>query len=345
MSNPNIQLAPGEKGLYSRNFRPNLLLFWLQTTMVVTNKRIMVRYPNTLLGIIPLGYEESSMPIGSVAGINTAQRVNVGRLLLFGVLALISFVIMIQGFSGGGAGMAVTFLILMIVFGAMAANAITSALVVTNNGGGKAENSVSILDKAALQAFTNKANEIIYSASTSGSSWDMQYANNQEGFQNRANYGIVGHPGNEPEFGGNSYRAPEFTGEGYGNPGNGFGNQGFQGNGYQGFQGNPGNGYGNQGFQGNGYQGYQGIGYAPQANQGAFNPNNPNGYNPNFQGNGFDQNQQANGFGDQNSFLQEETNSSASTDFGSEPPAAGESTDVLAKDHDQAEGPAKESDQ
>ena len=72
-------LAPGEQGLYSRSFRPNLILFWLRTTMLVTNKRIAVKSPNTILGVIPLGYEERSMPLGSVAGVTANLRVRLGR--------------------------------------------------------------------------------------------------------------------------------------------------------------------------------------------------------------------------------------------------------------------------
>ncbi|MEK0372832.1 hypothetical protein [Corynebacterium mastitidis] len=165
-----IILAPGEKGLYAQQFRPRLTLFWLSTTMVVTNKRILIRYPNTILGAIPLGFEEMAMPIGSVAGVTVSQKVKVGQLLFSGFLALI---LILSGFSqvGSSIGMAFILILLGAFFGAVALNAIGSSFAVTNSGGGRNECTVSILEKEKLTQFKNKANEIVYSASPGGASW------------------------------------------------------------------------------------------------------------------------------------------------------------------------------
>jgi hypothetical protein len=179
MANTDIMLAPGEQGLYSRSFRPNLILFWLRTTLLVTNKRIAVKGPNTILGVIPLGYEERSMPIGSVAGVTANVRVRLGRLVLFGLLALACFV---WTFSDGFSFLGFLF---TLIFAALAANAILNSLTITNNGGGTSDATVSILDSAALSEFKDRANEYIYSSSTSGTSWNQHYAAGSEGFQNQ----------------------------------------------------------------------------------------------------------------------------------------------------------------
>ncbi|WP_185769322.1 hypothetical protein [Corynebacterium anserum] len=181
MATTDILLAPGERGLYSRSFRPNLVLFWLRTQMVVTNKRIAVKYPNTVLGVIPLGFEERSMPMGSVAGVTTSFKVFLGPLLFHSFLALIFFILM---FNGGVGFNSLLFLILFSLFAAFAASAIRSSMVVTNNGGGIQTNTVSFLEKGALEDFKNKANEIIYSASDGGTSWTDSYRDNSQGFQN-----------------------------------------------------------------------------------------------------------------------------------------------------------------
>lgn len=182
-----ILLAPGEQGLEARKVRPNLVLFWLNTTLMITNKRIAVKYPNSLFGIIPLGFEENSMPMGSIAGVQTSLRVKIWRVILGGILALWCLVEFLDALSDGDVGVAFLWGLATAFFAAIALTGIQSGLVITNNGGGKIRLGVSFLDKQPLEDFKNKANEFIYSASTGGSSWEMQYGANQEGFQNRFN--------------------------------------------------------------------------------------------------------------------------------------------------------------
>ncbi|QNE89045.1 hypothetical protein H0194_08140 [Corynebacterium incognita] len=166
MAQTDINLAPGEKGMYSISFRPNLVLFWLRSTFLITNRRIAVKVPNTILGIIPLGYEERAMPMGSISGVNASVKVKVGRLILFGLLTLACLA---QTFSNG---FSLGWALFMLLFAALTANSILANLQVTNNGGGVSEATVSILDKSALEQFKNKANEYIYSSTTAGTSWD-----------------------------------------------------------------------------------------------------------------------------------------------------------------------------
>lgn len=182
-SNTDILLAPGENGLYSRSFRPNLLLFWLRDTYMVTNKRLALKCANTIFGFIPLGFEEKSIPMGSIAGVTSSFKVKPVRLLFAGFLALVMLFMGLSTIAGGSIG-GLFLLLIGAFFGAIAANSIMASLSVTNNGGGVSELTVSILDKAALDDFKNKANEFIYSASAGGTSWQQAYANNSEGFQN-----------------------------------------------------------------------------------------------------------------------------------------------------------------
>lgn len=200
MSTPrtDILLAPGESGLFSRTFRPNLLLFWLRDTYMVTNRRLALKCTNTIFGFIPLGHEEKSMPMGSIAGINSSLKVKPVRLLIAGFLAILMLIMGLSSLSDGSAGG--MFLILLGgFFGAIAANSIMASLVVTNNGGGTTDLTVSILDKAALDNFKNQANEYIYSASAAGTSWQQAQANNTAGFQNSLGQaGMPAGPHNTP---------------------------------------------------------------------------------------------------------------------------------------------------
>lgn len=171
MAQTDINLTPGEKGLYSVSFRPNLVLFWLRSTFLVTNRRIAVKTPNTILGVIPLGFEERSMPMGSVAGVNASVTVKPLRLILFLFLAIMFFV------AASESGF---FIVLGLICLALAANSILAALEITNNGGGTNSATVSILDKAALEKFKEKANEYIYSSTSAGTSWDDAMHNPQQ---------------------------------------------------------------------------------------------------------------------------------------------------------------------
>lgn len=181
MASTDIMLAPGEQGLYSKTMKPNIVLFWLRTTMMVTNKRIAVKEPNTILGIIPLGFEERSMPMGSVAGVTSSFKVRTGRLIV-GVLLTLLFLTMLG--SSESAGSAFLSFILTVLGVTLVLASLVSTMKVTNNGGGESEVSVSFLDKAAMEDFKNKANEIIYSASSGGQSWHQSYGDGTDNFQN-----------------------------------------------------------------------------------------------------------------------------------------------------------------
>ena len=174
LADSDIMLTPGEQGVFSRKFRSNLLLFWLPTTMVVTNRRIAIKYLNTFLGAIPIGYEERSIPMGSIAGVTTSRQVKVPPLLTFGIISLIGIVIFFNSIGNGSGGGIIGGLLLAVIFGALAANAVRSGIIFTNNGGGASDVTVSPLDSGSLEEFKNKANEYIYSSTDAGTSWQMQ---------------------------------------------------------------------------------------------------------------------------------------------------------------------------
>ncbi|NMM88184.1 hypothetical protein B2J88_28145 [Rhodococcus sp. SRB_17] len=74
MNQPNsIAIAPGEVVRFSEQFCPNMILTHLTTTVTLTDKRIIVRRPNTLFGIIPMGYNEHSSPIGHIAQVSAGE--------------------------------------------------------------------------------------------------------------------------------------------------------------------------------------------------------------------------------------------------------------------------------
>ncbi len=181
MAATDIILAPGENGLHGRAFRPNLVLFWLRSNILVTNRRLAVNAPNTILGVIPLGYEERSMPIGSIASVTSSLTVKAGRLIVFGILGMIFLISCLASLSESF-GTAFFLFLLSAFFLALAANAVVAKLTITNNGGGTTEVTVSALEKAGLDSFKSHANEIIYSAGSAGQSWSQAQMQGNMGF-------------------------------------------------------------------------------------------------------------------------------------------------------------------
>ena len=287
MADSDIMLTPGEQGVFSRKFRSNLLLFWLPTTMVVTNRRIAIKYLNTFLGAIPIGYEERSIPMGSIAGVTTSRQVKVPPLLTFGIISLIGIVIFFNSIGNGSGGGIIGGLLLAVIFGALAANAVRSGIIFTNNGGGASDVTVSPLDSGSLEEFKNKANEYIYSSTDAGTSWQMQgYSdpmNQHNGFGGGQQQGFGGQQqgfgGPQQGFGG---QPQQFANQQQGsNSSQGFGGQqqGFGGP-QQGFGGQP-QQFGNQQQGSNSSQGFGGQQQGFGGSQQGFSTSNQSTQNSN----------------------------------------------------------------
>ena len=295
MADSDIMLTPGEQGVFSRKFRSNLLLFWLPTTMVVTNRRIAIKYLNTFLGAIPIGYEERSIPMGSIAGLTTSRQVKVPPLLTFGIISLIGIVIFFNSIGNGSGGGIIGGLLLAVIFGALAANAVRSGIIFTNNGGGASDVTVSPLDSGSLEEFKNKANEYIYSSTDAGTSWQMQgYSdpmNQHNGFGGGQQQGFGGPQqgfGGQPQQFGNQQQGSNssqgFGGQqqGFGGPQQGFGGQPQQfGNQQQGSNSSQGFGGQQQGFGGS----QQGFSTSNQSTQNSNSGSQPFNGGQSFGGN------------------------------------------------------------
>ncbi|MDI9914320.1 hypothetical protein [Rhodococcus sp. IEGM 1379] len=96
MNQPNsIAIAPGEVVRFSEQFCPNMILTHLTTTVTLTDKRIIVRRPNTLFGIIPMGYNEHASPISHIAQVSAGESFStklIGAGTVFLIWALMSFI-------------------------------------------------------------------------------------------------------------------------------------------------------------------------------------------------------------------------------------------------------------
>ncbi|MDI9602983.1 MAG: zinc-ribbon domain-containing protein [Acidobacteriota bacterium] len=119
---PEITLLPQERQLYEASFAPKLLAPHLLTYLTVTDKRVIVRHPNTIFGFVPLGYFMSSAPHSSVQQVDSGMNMRSTKVLGGGAALLMGLWFIFSAFGGyrgvdpvsllmgliiGGAGIAV----------------------------------------------------------------------------------------------------------------------------------------------------------------------------------------------------------------------------------------------
>ena len=148
-----FQLSPGEANPYGARFYENIIMPWIKAQMMCSSTRFVFRDPNMLLGVIPVGGNENSMPLRNIASVSTSTKSHVGRLLAGLILLILGFT-----FMGQGGGALVAGLIALVLAVSFFANTMDAVLVVQNAAGGFQSLQVSIFDKAKLETFKNEFN-------------------------------------------------------------------------------------------------------------------------------------------------------------------------------------------
>lgn len=104
---PPIAMLPGESIIRQQSFTPHLILTYLKTTVILTNRRLVVSSPNTIFGLIPHGYSVHTAPIESITDVaygNGRETGAMGKLtlLLVPLIALFLFVVLVLPTFGAG---------------------------------------------------------------------------------------------------------------------------------------------------------------------------------------------------------------------------------------------------
>lgn len=125
--------------------RPSLITFWLRSTLTLTDTMVNGTTPNTIFGLVPPGRNDVSQPLNRISRVQVSTRIEGGALLLLAI-----FVLLAVAFG--------TWLwwVLAILF---ALGMYRAELVITDNGGGTQQVSVSPLDRDQIQAFVSAVNE------------------------------------------------------------------------------------------------------------------------------------------------------------------------------------------
>lgn len=89
-----IHLEPDEQIIYSAEVPKLLGLFWLKQTIIVTNKKVYARVPNTFLSLIPLGFREDERHLTKISSVQCDRRFSIVAL----IAALVLFLLCLSGF-------------------------------------------------------------------------------------------------------------------------------------------------------------------------------------------------------------------------------------------------------
>ena len=131
-----IALDPGETAHFTARFTPHLILTHLKVEVVITDSRVIVRRPNTLFGLVPLGYYEQTSPIEHISEFSAGESFS-GTRLAAGVAAVLLGLSLIGFGIMGVAGLSTVLALVFIGGGAyLVASAHSVGLVFRNHGAG-----------------------------------------------------------------------------------------------------------------------------------------------------------------------------------------------------------------
>ena len=119
-----------------------------------SSTRFVYKVPNTLLGLIPIGSNENTMPISAIAAVSTSNKFRVGRALIAIALVLYSLSSFSKNFFPA--------LIILLLGIAYAATSFPMALSVQNHAGGTTSLEVSIFDRAKLERFRQELQNRVF---------------------------------------------------------------------------------------------------------------------------------------------------------------------------------------
>lgn len=148
-------LAPGETVLVSGRFMYSTVAFYLNTELVLTNRRLYAVRPNTLLGLIPVGTGRSNFPIENVAGVNAGTRFSLLG-VIFGAFAILFGIAALSLPGAWFLGLLLFLLGIPALIGAP-----KQAIEVMNSGGGVIRFPVSVLERKRTFEFASSVSEAI----------------------------------------------------------------------------------------------------------------------------------------------------------------------------------------
>jgi hypothetical protein len=138
------------------NVRPNLMFFWLQSTLTVDDRGITGRVPNTVFGVIPVGSKEIMFPLKQISGISISSKFHIFRAFFGFIFTFSGAVGLFDSPADRGLAIGMTFVGLLLAF-----NAYIVSLNILNTGHGVEQVRATWLDKQILEHYSNKVRSLI----------------------------------------------------------------------------------------------------------------------------------------------------------------------------------------
>ncbi len=136
VTTPTFSALPNEQVLLRSEFSPHLILKHLTVTMILTDQRVYVHEPHTILGFIPHGGHQQSVALDDVSDVYSGDQTSTRRAAIGGGVALMGLYMMIgAGVLGGPLGVLLGLVVMgigVLVF----LTARTVGVVVRTVGGG-----------------------------------------------------------------------------------------------------------------------------------------------------------------------------------------------------------------
>lgn len=132
-------------------FSTSLLFFWVKGAVEVDNRFVKTKLSNTILGFIPAGKDEQSIPLKNISGSMLSSKYNLPAIIIGLFLILFGFSFMDESFFGG--------LIWLIIGVGIAGSGIKTILNIEKSGTPYSI-SVPFFEKAKL----NELNQYIHTA-------------------------------------------------------------------------------------------------------------------------------------------------------------------------------------
>ncbi len=136
MTTPLFSPLPNERVLLHSEFSPHLILKHLKTTMILTDQRVYVHEPHTVLGFIPYGGHQQSAPLERIADVYSGDTTSTRRAMIGGGIVLLGLYTLLAGGYLGGAGAGLVGLIIAAIGVAVFLTARTIGISVRSSGGG-----------------------------------------------------------------------------------------------------------------------------------------------------------------------------------------------------------------
>jgi len=145
-------LGADEHVIMEKQFAPDICLFWLKAKYKPTSKRIIHSAPNTILGLIPSGRRERSLPLNNISSVMTTYEFDVGRFAVGCFLLIVGLAVAASNLIG---------LPVFVVGFILTLSPNRTSFAFVNNAGQPTTDTISNLELGNIRDFAAEVNKVI----------------------------------------------------------------------------------------------------------------------------------------------------------------------------------------